>query len=551
MAESSSRSIQGAPFKGMNRTQVVNAVAWQGQRPQIPEWASASLDVVPLMEQCWTQDPAHRPKGFGPVVQTLASMVSRDGDPRNRSAVDVDDTSPSGVKRSGGSPNIDTRTTPATGSGGADASPRGAEKESGATALPPEAENVHAAIVDLPIVRQALAPSSGSSGEINQGTETVDEKLSMKARNNFFTSGTHDDEERLYTAVPVLFVKAIWKYARSGTALFFHFAWKCPDYRDMVKNLHNRAERLKNEGKYSEADSVYLEASEIQQKTLGPDHPDLAETLKCRALMWASQHAEADPLTLRAIELGERTLGPDHHNLAPLLSNRASLLQQQNKYAESYLLYFRAIDIGERTLGPDHPDLGVWLNNRASLLAKQGKYAEADPLHVRAIDIGERMLEPDHHDLALWLGDRAWLLQQQGKYAEADPLFLRAIDIGERILDPDHHDLAVWLGNRAVLLTQQGKYAEADPLFLRAIDIGERTLGPDHPDYALWLDDQACLFEKQGRYREAIPLLKRILSFRTRRLGKYYELTIGIRDRLKCVRKHTRPVDYLNNLLRE
>ncbi|CAN0355048.1 unnamed protein product, partial [Ectocarpus sp. 13 AM-2016] len=188
MAESSKRSIQGAVgaeqwiAQQMNeRTYtVVNAVAWQGQRPQIPEWASAPPDIVPLMEQCWTQDPAHRPKGFGPVVQTLASVVSRDGDPSNRSAVDVDDTSSSGVKRSGGSPNIDTRTTPATGSDGADASPRGAEKESGATALPPEAENVHAPIVDLPIVRQALAPSSGSSGEFHQGTETVDEKFSMK-----------------------------------------------------------------------------------------------------------------------------------------------------------------------------------------------------------------------------------------------------------------------------------------------------------------------------------------------------------------------------------
>ncbi|CAM9139464.1 unnamed protein product [Ectocarpus sp. 4 AP-2014] len=128
MAESSSRSIQGAvgaeqwmspeemkesaanegtdvysfgvvcfevttrmqPFKGMNRTQVVNAVAWQGQRPQISEWASASPDVVPLMKKGWTQDPADRPKGFGPVVQKLASVVSRDGDPRNHSAVGVD-----------------------------------------------------------------------------------------------------------------------------------------------------------------------------------------------------------------------------------------------------------------------------------------------------------------------------------------------------------------------------------------------------------------------------------------------------------------------------
>lgn len=64
--------------------------------------------------------------------------------------------------------------------------------------------------------------------------------------------GTHEDEERFYKAVPVLFVKAIWKYARSGTVLFFHFAWKCPDYREMAKDLHNRAEGLRNEVTISE-----------------------------------------------------------------------------------------------------------------------------------------------------------------------------------------------------------------------------------------------------------------------------------------------------------
>ncbi|CBJ28560.1 conserved unknown protein [Ectocarpus siliculosus] len=536
------------PFKGMNRTQVVNAVAWQGQRPQIPQWASASPDVVPLMEQCWKQDPGHRPEGFGPVVQTLTSVVSRDGDPRNRSAVDVDYTSSSGVKCSGGSPDIDARTTPATGSDGADASPRVAERESCATALPPEAESVHAPIADLPIVRQALAPSSGSSGECNQVTETVDEELSMK--------GTHEDEERFYTAVPVLFVKAIWKYARRGTALFCHFVWKCPDYREMWKDLQIRAEGSRNEGKYSEADFVYLEASEIQQKTLGPDHPDLAETLNRRALVLASQgkYAEADPLYLPGIDIGERTLGPDHHDLAPI-AQQSSVLVSETEYAESDLVYVRAIGIGERTLDPDHHDLAVWLSGRAYVLGKQGKYAEADLLFLRAIGIGERTLDPDHHDLAVWLGDRAWLFVLQGKYAEADRLFVRAIDVGERTLGPDHSDLALWLGDRARLLVLQGKYAEADSLCVRAIEIGERTLDPDDPDLALWLDDQACLFEKQGTYREAIPLLERVLSFRTRRLGQSHELTVGTRDRLKRVRKHTRkrtrPVDYLNNLLRK
>lgn len=39
--------------------------------------------------------------------------------------------------------------------------------------------------------------------------------------------------------------------------------------------------------------------------------------------------AEADLLYLRAIDIGEKTLGPDHPDLAVRLNNRALLLKKQ------------------------------------------------------------------------------------------------------------------------------------------------------------------------------------------------------------------------------
>ncbi|CAN0356259.1 unnamed protein product, partial [Ectocarpus fasciculatus] len=41
------------------------------------------------------------------------------------------------------------------------------------------------------------------------------------------------------------------------------------------------------------------------------------------------KYQEADPLYLRAIEIGERTLGADHPDLATRLNNRAGLLEKQ------------------------------------------------------------------------------------------------------------------------------------------------------------------------------------------------------------------------------
>lgn len=41
------------------------------------------------------------------------------------------------------------------------------------------------------------------------------------------------------------------------------------------------------------------------------------------------KYAEADLLYVRAIDIGERILGPDHRDLAAWLGNRASLLAKQ------------------------------------------------------------------------------------------------------------------------------------------------------------------------------------------------------------------------------
>lgn len=91
----------------MRPAQVMRSVADKERRPEIPEWASASPDVVPLMERCWKQDPAQRPKGFVSVVETLASVVKRVGDPRNHS--NHTPASPGDSARGGIVPETDNR----------------------------------------------------------------------------------------------------------------------------------------------------------------------------------------------------------------------------------------------------------------------------------------------------------------------------------------------------------------------------------------------------------------------------------------------------------
>ena len=75
------------------------------------------------------------------------------------------------------------------------------------------------------------------------------------------------------------------------------------------------------------------------------------------ALYQAGKYAEAIPLAQQVLAIEEKALGPDHPNVAVALNNLAELYTAQGRYADAEPLYKRSLAIYEKTLGPDHPDV--------------------------------------------------------------------------------------------------------------------------------------------------------------------------------------------------
>jgi CHAT domain-containing protein/tetratricopeptide (TPR) repeat protein len=294
-----------------------------------------------------------------------------------------------------------------------------------------------------------------------------------------------------------------------------------PDHPNVGTALNNLAELYDTQGLYAEAEPLYKRALAIDEKALGPDHPSVGVYLNNLASLYWRQgrYAEAEPLLKRALAIAEKTLGPDHPNVGTHLSNIAELYDAQGRYAEAEPLLKRALAIAEKALGPDHPDVGARLINIVSLYHAQGRYAEAEPFANRALAIAEKALGPDHPDVGTRLNNLAELYDAQGRYTDAEPLLKRALAIAEKALGPDHPDVGTHLSNLASLYVAQGRYAEAEPLYKRAIAIDEKALGPDHPSVSTLLDNLASLYRRQGRYAEAEPLFKRALAIDEKALG--------------------------------
>ena len=72
-----------------------------------------------------------------------------------------------------------------------------------------------------------------------------------------------------------------------------------------------------------------------------------------------ARYAEAEPLYRRSLAIDEKALGPDHPNVAIRLNNLAQLLKDTNRLGEAEPLMRRALAIDEHAYGRDHSEVAT------------------------------------------------------------------------------------------------------------------------------------------------------------------------------------------------
>jgi tetratricopeptide (TPR) repeat protein len=171
---------------------------------------------------------------------------------------------------------------------------------------------------------------------------------------------------------------------------------------------------------------------------------------------------EAIEFYRRKLDTQEKVLGRDHADVANTLTDLAKLHEVQGKYADAVALHSRALETREKLFGQDHIDVAGALFNLGSAYTAQRKYGEAEERYRRALAIREKLLGEDDvatHDVRSKLYVVCFM---QGKYAETEQLLLRDLRIGERRTGPDNPTLAPLLDNLIEVYRVQGKQREAD-----------------------------------------------------------------------------------------
>jgi tetratricopeptide (TPR) repeat protein len=104
-----------------------------------------------------------------------------------------------------------------------------------------------------------------------------------------------------------------------------------------------------------------------------------------------NRHDESESLHRRALAIREKSYGPDHPDVAESLNNLALVFQATNRFAEAEALFSRAFAICQERFGADHPRTVTARKNLAALLAALSKGGSATSSRLPAKPRGKRL----------------------------------------------------------------------------------------------------------------------------------------------------------------
>jgi tetratricopeptide (TPR) repeat protein len=96
------------------------------------------------------------------------------------------------------------------------------------------------------------------------------------------------------------------------------------------------------------------------------------------------RYGDAELLLEQSLAITKKALGPEHPEVAQSLNSLAGLYRVHGPYTKAEPLYQQALVILKKALGPEHPDVATALENYAELLSRLKRDKEAANLRAQA-----------------------------------------------------------------------------------------------------------------------------------------------------------------------
>jgi serine/threonine-protein kinase len=284
----------------------------------------------------------------------------------------------------------------------------------------------------------------------------------------------------------------------------------------VATSLNNLAWVLRRKGEYARAEALHLQALAIQERLLGPEHPDVAETLMDLGFLYpyVARLDDSEAAYRRALAIRRANLGDDPR-VAESLVSLASVRRRQGYWDDAERYFREALELQKRIYGSEHEEVAATMIHLGDILWNhEERYAAAESVYREALGIQTRRLGDKHPKLIHGLNSLASVVSEQGDHVAAESLFRRSLAIHSDVFGPDYPGVAGSLSDVAREVAARGRYAEAEALERESYATWERAMGPDHPVISGAMVDLADVLIQQGKLAEAEELYRGALARR-------------------------------------
>ena len=233
------------------------------------------------------------------------------------------------------------------------------------------------------------------------------------------------------------------------------------DHPDIAWSLSNLAELSKHLHRIDEAEALYTRAMSIFRKGAVND-VRVARTLTNLGFVYQMQrkYDQAEAAIQQGLTIREKCLGPDHPDVAESLIHLSGVMIAREELSMAALHCERALRIIRASSGEEDLPAAFALNNLGFVRRKQKRYTEAGAVLRQAIGIFEKETPYDWF-LAGALWNMAGVQFAWRNYSDAEGLLRRAIEIWEKRGGGPEPGLLKALEDYAAVLRKLNRNAEA------------------------------------------------------------------------------------------
>ncbi|OAL54216.1 kinesin light chain [Pyrenochaeta sp. DS3sAY3a] len=252
-------------------------------------------------------------------------------------------------------------------------------------------------------------------------------KVAIKQLRRVFPDHSHHNRSRWRRLIPHTKYVLSYRSAEAESYDGIMLAWRY-------------AHALHSDGRYDEAEKMFVHIMETFKRTHGEEHPNTLSSMAIVASTYRNQgrFKAAEELETQVMESSKKVLGEEHQDTLSSMSNLASSYGKQGRWKEAEKISVQVLETRKRVLGEEHQDTLSIMSNLATSYAKQGRWKEAEEISVQVLETGKRVLGEEHPDMLTSMFNLAWTYKSQKRHKDALSLMEICFQLRKRTLGEEH-----------------------------------------------------------------------------------------------------------------